>query len=245
MCRVQRLRTYALPFSFLAPATMALIAPSIIAADYGHLDAQANEALDAGADWLHLDVMDGQFVPNLTIGPGIVQTMRPIADAHDAFLDVHLMVDAPGRFIDTFADAGADVCTVHVEACTHLHRVVQQIQDAGMQAGVALNPGTPLTAVDAVLHMVDMVVVMSVNPGFSGQQFITESTSRVQVLRRQLNALGSNAYLQVDGGVKPTNARSLMQAGANVLVAGSAVFGGSNSVDENVQAFRETMTLEA
>ncbi|MFO8233103.1 MAG: ribulose-phosphate 3-epimerase [Longimonas sp.] len=224
---------------------MALIAPSIIAADYGHLHTQANDALDAGANWLHLDVMDGQFVPNLTIGPGIVQAMRPIADAHEAALDVHLMIDDPGRFINTFAQAGADVCTVHVEACTHLHRVIQQINQAGMQAGVALNPGTPLAALDAVLPLVDLVLVMSVNPGFSGQQFIDRSTPRIRTLRRQLNAIGSDAYLQVDGGVKPTNAKSLVQAGADVLVAGSAIFGGSNAVAENVNAFRAAMTLKA
>ena len=224
---------------------MALIAPSIIAADYGHLHTQANDALDAGADWLHLDVMDGQFVPNLTIGPGIVQAMRPVADAHDAQLDVHLMIDAPGRFVDTFAQAGADVCTVHAEACTHLHRIVQQINQAGMKTGVALNPGTPLTAIDAVLPLVDLVLVMSVNPGFSGQQFIAQSTPRIRTLRRQLNAIGSDAYLQVDGGVKPTNAHSLLQAGADVLVAGSAIFGGSDAIASNVQAFRGAMTMTA
>jgi ribulose-phosphate 3-epimerase len=223
---------------------MALLAPSVIAADYGHLHAQTTDALDAGADWLHLDVMDGQFVPNLTIGPGIVQAMRPVADAHDAWLDVHLMIDDPGRFIDTFAQAGADVCTVHAEACTHLHRVIQQIQQVGMKAGVALNPGTPLAALDAVLPLADLVLVMSVNPGFSGQQFIAQSTSRIQTLRRQLNAIGSDAYLQVDGGVKPANAKRLVQAGADVLVAGSAIFGGSDPVAQNVDAFRTALTIK-
>lgn len=240
-----RALTCTCPLIYHSPAPpMALLAPSIIAADYGHLHDQANDALDAGANWLHLDVMDGQFVPNLTIGPDIVAAMRPIADAHGALLDVHMMVEEPGRFVDAFADAGADVYTVHVEACTHLHRVLQQTHDAGMQAAVALNPGTPLTALTAVLPMVDMVLVMSVNPGFSGQSFIDASTARVQTLHRQLNALGSNAYLQVDGGVKPTNARALTQAGADVLVAGSAVFGGDASIAENVQSFREALTIE-
>jgi ribulose-phosphate 3-epimerase len=224
---------------------MALLAPSVIAADYGHLHAQTTEALEAGGDWLHLDVMDGQFVPNLTIGPGIVQAMRPVADAHDAWLDVHLMIDDPGRFVDTFAQAGADVCTVHVEACTHLHRVIQQIQQAGMKAGVALNPGTPLSALDAVLPLADLVLVMSVNPGFSGQQFIAQSTARIRTLRRQLNALGSDAFLQVDGGVKPANAQRLTQAGADVLVAGSAVFGDAAPISDNVSAFRSALTLKA
>ena len=223
---------------------MALLAPSVIAADYGHLHTQTTDALDAGANWLHLDVMDGQFVPNLTIGPGIVQAMRPVADAHDAWLDVHLMIDDPGRFIDTFAQAGADVCTVHAEACTHLHRVIQQIQQVGMKAGVALNPGTPLAALDAVLPLADLVLVMSVNPGFSGQQFIAQSTSRIQTLRRQLNAIGSDAYLQVDGGVKPANVKRLVQAGADVLVAGSAIFGGSDPVAQNVDAFRTALTIK-
>ena len=197
------------------------VAPSILSADFARLADEVALVERGGADWLHVDVMDGHFVPNLTVGPPIVESLRKVTKLP---LDVHLMMTNPDAFIEEFAEAGADYLTVHVEACPHLHRTVQYIKQKGVKAGVTLNPATSLSTVEEILADVDILLIMSVNPGFGGQQFIPAVLEKIRRARALIERTGSRAVLEVDGGVKPSNAAEIIDAGADVLVSGSAIF---------------------
>lgn len=214
---------------------MKKIAPSILSADFTRLAKEIKAVEDAGADYIHIDVMDGHFVPNITVGPFIVEAVRRAARLP---LDVHLMIENPDRFVPDFAKAGSDIITVHVETCRHLHRTIQYIKELGVRAGVSLNPTTPLSTLEHVLEEVDLVLVMTVNPGFSGQEFIKSSIKKVERLRKMLDEVGSQAELEVDGGVKVGNIGQLSKAGADVFVAGSAIFG-SGDYKKTIQAMRK------
>lgn len=199
-----------------------LIAPSILSADFARLGEEIRDVERGGADWIHVDVMDGHFVPNITLGPLIVQAIRPYTKLP---LDVHLMISKPDEYIRAFAQAGADYISVHVEACTHLHRTVQLIKDQGVKAGVVLNPATPIATLEHIAEDVDLVLQMTVNPGFGGQRFISSSLPKIAALRQMLDERGlGHVHIEVDGGVNEETAQLVKQAGANVLVAGNAVF---------------------
>ncbi len=215
---------------------MPIISPSILSADFARLGEEVRAIDEAGADWIHIDVMDGHFVPNLTIGPGVVKALR--SHTKKPF-DVHLMISPVDHFLDAFAEAGADIITVHPEAGPHLHRTIQRVKGLGRKAGVSLNPGTPAKMLDYVLEDLDLVLVMSVNPGFGGQKFITGQLKKIEAIANRVAKEKLDIVLEVDGGIDPETAKLAIDAGATALVAGTAAFrGGPSSYEDNIRALR-------
>ena len=213
-----------------------LISPSILSADFAKLGDEVHAIDEAGADWIHIDVMDGHFVPNITIGPGVVKALRPHSTKP---FDVHLMISPVDNFLDAFAEAGADIITVHPEAGPHLHRTIQRIKGLGKKAGVSLNPATPAKMLDYVLEEIDLVLVMSVNPGFGGQKFITSQLRKIEAIAKRIAKENLDVQVEVDGGIDPETARQAVDAGATVLVAGTAAFkGGPANFAANIKALR-------
>ena len=227
-----------------------ILAPSMLSADFAHLEQDLKAAVQPATSYLHVDVMDGHFVPNISFGPPVISCVRDILP--EAVLDVHMMVEVelqmivinmmveePARFIQDYKECGADILTVHYEAVKHLHRTIQEIKEAGMKCGVSVNPATPVSVLEEILPMVDMVLIMSVNPGFGGQQLIPETLDKIRKLKEIREEKGLGYDIEIDGGVKLSNLDMVLRAGANVIVAGSAIFSGN--IDENVKAFREKM----
>lgn len=214
---------------------MIKLAPSILSADFARLLEDVKKVEKAGCEYLHIDVMDGHFVPNITLGPGIVKSLRKDVDM---VFDAHLMIENPDNYIKEFVDAGCDIIVVHQEACRHLHRTIQNIKSHGIKAGVALNPATPIDTIKYVLQDVDMVLLMSVNPGFGGQSYIPVVTEKIKELKALIDEMGLDIDIEVDGGVKPSNISEVVNAGANVIVAGSAIFN-TDDIDEAVKSLRE------
>ena len=215
---------------------MNILSPSILSADFWKLGEDIKAVEGAGVPWLHVDVMDGLFVPSISYGMPVLKAVRPHTDM---FLDVHLMIEEPGRYIDDLAEVGADLITVHAEACKHLDRTIEAIKEKGLLAGVALNPATPLSAIEWILPKVDMVLIMSVNPGFGGQKLIPYTVEKVRALKKMIDERGLKTDIEVDGGVNLENVTEVMDAGANIIVAGSAVFKGD--ISENVERFLDVL----
>ena len=218
---------------------MKLIAPSILSADFSRLGEEIKAVEGVGADWIHVDVMDGHFVPNITIGPVVVEAVKRVAELP---LDVHLMIENPDQYLEDFVRAGSDTLTVQAEACVHLHRTIQAIKALGVKAGVALNPSTPISTIEWILEEVDMVLIMSVNPGFGGQKFITQALQKIKELKSMIRAKNLDVLIEVDGGINLKTIESVAKAGADVFVAGSAIFG-SADYGETIREFRSLIEI--